>query len=118
VKEELLAKLRLLFERVLVQPLANLKLLAGEEVSLPLLWWGFLPGQWGIEPLKDLRSLVGLKGSSLVRLVSLFEERVTEFLMRMRSLFEKVAQPLVDSHVEGQGYPQDDSPVFLLRTPY
>jgi hypothetical protein len=41
--EELLAKLRLLFERVLVQSLAYLKLLA-EEVDLPLLWLGFLPG--------------------------------------------------------------------------
>jgi hypothetical protein len=45
VKEELLAKLRLLFERVLVQSLAALKLLAGEEMDLPLLRLGFLPGQ-------------------------------------------------------------------------
>jgi hypothetical protein len=59
--------------------------------------------------LKDLKSLVGLKGSSLVRLVSLFEQRVTESLMRMRSLLEQMA--------EEQGYPQDDSPVFLLRIP-
>jgi hypothetical protein len=43
--EELLAKLRLLFEKVLVQSLAYLKLLAEEEVVLPLLWLGFLPGQ-------------------------------------------------------------------------
>jgi hypothetical protein len=42
--KELLAKLRLLFERVLVQSLAYLKLLAEEEVDLPLLWMGFLPG--------------------------------------------------------------------------
>jgi hypothetical protein len=35
--EKLLAKLRLLFERVLVQSLAYLKLLAEEEVDLPLL---------------------------------------------------------------------------------
>jgi hypothetical protein len=42
--EKLLAKLRLLFERVLVQSLAYLKLLAEEEVDLPLLWLGFLPG--------------------------------------------------------------------------
>jgi hypothetical protein len=117
VKEELLAKLRLLFERVLVQPLVDLKLLAEEEVDLPLLWLGFLPGQWGIEPLKDLKSLVGLKGPSLVRLVSLFGQRVTESLMRMRSLLEQMTQPLVDSHVEEQGYPQDDSPVLLLRVP-
>jgi hypothetical protein len=43
--EELLAKLRLLFERVLVQFLADLKLLAEEEVDLPLSWLEFLPGQ-------------------------------------------------------------------------
>jgi hypothetical protein len=43
--EELLAKLRLLFERVLVQSLADLKLLAREEVDLSLLRLGFLPGQ-------------------------------------------------------------------------
>jgi hypothetical protein len=43
--KELLAKLRLLFEKVLVQSLAYLKLLAEEEVDLPLLWLGFLPGQ-------------------------------------------------------------------------
>jgi hypothetical protein len=42
--EELLANLRLMFERVLVQSLAHLKLLAEEEVDLPLLWLGFLPG--------------------------------------------------------------------------
>jgi hypothetical protein len=117
VKEELLAKLRLLFERVLVQPLVDLKLLAAEEVNLPLLWLGFLLGQWGIEPLKDLKYLVGLKGSFLVKLVSLFGQRVTESLMRMRSLLEQMAQPLVDSHVEEQECPQDDSPVFLLRMP-
>jgi hypothetical protein len=43
--EEFLAKLRLLFERVLVQSLADLKLLANKEVDLPLLMLGFLPGQ-------------------------------------------------------------------------
>jgi hypothetical protein len=58
VKEELLAKLRLLCERVLVQSLAILKLLAGNEMDLPLLKLGFLPGQYGIEPLKDLKSLL------------------------------------------------------------
>jgi hypothetical protein len=51
--EELLAKLRLLFEKVLVQSLAYLKLLAEEEVDLPPLWLGFLLGQQGIEPFKD-----------------------------------------------------------------
>jgi hypothetical protein len=70
--EELLAKLRLLFEKVLVQSLAYLKLLPEEEVDLPLLWLGFLPGQYGIEPLKDWTPLIGLKGSSLVKLVPLF----------------------------------------------
>jgi hypothetical protein len=43
--EELLAKLRLLFETVLLQYLAYLKLLAEEEMDLPLLWLGFLLGQ-------------------------------------------------------------------------
>jgi hypothetical protein len=43
--EEFLAKLRLLFERVQVQSLADLKLLAEEEVDLPLLRLGFLPDQ-------------------------------------------------------------------------
>jgi hypothetical protein len=43
--EELLAKLRLLLERMLVQSLADLKLLAEEEVNLPLLRLGFLLGQ-------------------------------------------------------------------------
>jgi hypothetical protein len=40
-----LAKLRLLFEKVLVQSLAYLELLAEEEVDLLLLWLGFLLGQ-------------------------------------------------------------------------
>jgi hypothetical protein len=43
--EELLVKLKLLLERVLVQSLANLKLLAKEKVDLPLLRLGFLPDQ-------------------------------------------------------------------------
>jgi hypothetical protein len=43
--EELLAKMRLLLERVLVQSLADLKLLDEEKVDLPLLRLGFLPGQ-------------------------------------------------------------------------
>jgi hypothetical protein len=45
VKEVLLAKLKLLYEMVLVQSLVTLKLLAGEEMNLPLLRLGFLPGQ-------------------------------------------------------------------------
>jgi hypothetical protein len=40
-----LAKLRLLLERVLVQSLVDLKLLAEERVDLPLLRLWFLPGQ-------------------------------------------------------------------------
>jgi hypothetical protein len=53
------AELRLLCERVLVQSLATLKLLAGEEMDLPLSKLGFLPRQQGIEPLEGLKSLVG-----------------------------------------------------------
>jgi hypothetical protein len=45
VKGEPLAKLKLLFGRVLVQFLATLKLLAGEEMDLPLVRLGFLSGQ-------------------------------------------------------------------------
>jgi hypothetical protein len=113
--EELLAKLRLLFERVLVQSLADLKLLAEEEVDLPLLRLGFLPDQLGIEPLKGLKPLVGLKGSSLVKLTPLFEQGMTGSLMRMRSPLEQMTQLFVGLHVEKQGYPQDDSLVFLQR---
>jgi hypothetical protein len=43
--EELLVKLKLLLERVLVQSLAILKLLAEGKMDLPLLRMGFLPGQ-------------------------------------------------------------------------
>jgi hypothetical protein len=63
-----------------------------------------------------LKPLVGLKGSSPVKLAPLFEQRMTGSLMRMRSLLEqRTVQLLVNLHVEEQGYPQDDSPVFLLR---
>jgi hypothetical protein len=48
--EELLAKLRLLFEKVLVQSLAYLKLLAEEEVDLPLLCWVFCLASRGLNP--------------------------------------------------------------------
>jgi hypothetical protein len=44
VKEVLVAKLKLLRERV-IQPLATLKLPAGEEMDSPLLRLMFLPGQ-------------------------------------------------------------------------
>jgi hypothetical protein len=59
VKEVLVAKVKLLCDRVLIQYLATLKLLAGKEMDLPLLRLRFLPGQWGIEPLKDVKALVG-----------------------------------------------------------
>jgi hypothetical protein len=43
--EELLVKLKFLLERVLMQSLANLKLLAEGKVDLLLLRMEFLPGQ-------------------------------------------------------------------------
>jgi hypothetical protein len=53
-----------------------------------------------------------------VKLTPLFEQGVTGSLTRMKSLLEqKMAQLLVNLHVEEQGYPQYDSPVFLLRIP-
>jgi hypothetical protein len=52
-----------------------------------------------------------------MKLTPLFEQGVTESLMRMRSPLGQMAQPLVDLHVEEQGHPRDDSPVFLLRIP-
>jgi hypothetical protein len=81
-----LAKLRLLFEKVLVQSLAYLELLAEEEVDLLLLWLGFLLGQQGIEPLEDWKLLNGLRGSSLVKLVPLFGQEVIGSLVKMRTL--------------------------------
>jgi hypothetical protein len=50
-----------------------------------------------------------------VKLVPLFGQEVIGSLMRMRSLPGQMVQLLVDLHTEDQGYPQDDSPVFLLR---
>jgi hypothetical protein len=65
-----------------------------------------------------LKPLVVLKGSSLVKLAPLLEQGVTGSLMKKRSLLEqKMAQLLVNLHVEEQGYPQGDSPMFLLRIP-
>jgi hypothetical protein len=84
-------------------------------MDLPLL--GFLSGQQGIEPLEGLKSLVGWKSSSLVRLVSLSEQWVIELLMKMKYPLEQVAQLLVDLYVEEQGCPQDDLPMFLLQVP-
>jgi hypothetical protein len=67
--------------------------------------------------LKDLKILARLESSSLVKLVSLSEQGVIEFLMKMKSPLGQVAQPLGDLYVEEQGYPQDDLPVFLLQVP-
>jgi hypothetical protein len=72
--EETLAKLKLLLEGKLVQSMVDLKLLAEEKVDLSLLRLGFLFGQEDIEPLKGLKLLVELMGSSLVKLAFLFEE--------------------------------------------
>jgi hypothetical protein len=115
VKGVLEAKLKLLCERVLIKFLATLKLLAGEEMDSPLLRLMFLPGQWVIEPLKDLKALVGWGNSPLVRLVFLFERGVIESLMKMRSLLGQMAQLWVDLHVERQGHPQVDPPLFPLQ---
>jgi hypothetical protein len=116
--EELLVKLKLLLGGRLVQSLANLKLLAEVKVDLPLLRLGFLLGQGEIEPLKSLKFLVELMGSSLVKLAPLFEKGVTGSLMKIRSpLEQKMVQPLVNLHAEGERFPQDDSPIFLLQMP-
>jgi hypothetical protein len=56
----------------------------------------FLPGQWVIEPLKDLTALVGWGNSPLERLVFLSEQGVIESLMKMRSLLGQMAQPWGD----------------------
>jgi hypothetical protein len=117
VKGVLVANLKLLCERVLIQSLATLKLLAGEETDSLLLRVMFLPGQWVIEPLKDLKALFGWGNSSLARLVFLSEQGVIESLMKIRSLLGHVAQPLVDLHVERQEHPQVDPPLFLLQIP-
>jgi hypothetical protein len=116
--EELLVKLKLLLGGRLVQSLANLKLLAEVKVDLPLLRLGFLLGQGEIEPLKGLKFLVELMGSSLVKLAPLFEKGVTGSQMKIRSpLEQKMVQPLVNLHAEGERFPQDDSPIFLLQMP-
>jgi hypothetical protein len=117
VKKVLVAKLKLRCERVLIRSLATLKLLAGEEMDSPMLRLMFLPGQWVIEPLKDLKALVGWGSSSLARLVFLSEQGVIESLMKMRYLLGQMAQPWVDLHVERQGHPQVDLPLFPLQIP-
>jgi hypothetical protein len=114
--EELLVKLKLLLEGRLVLSLANLELLAEVNVDLPLLRLGFLLGQGEIEPLKCLKVLVELMGSSLVKPALLFEKGVTGSLMKIRSpLEQKMVQPLVNLHAEGERFAQDDSPIFLLQ---
>jgi hypothetical protein len=116
--EELLAKLKLLLEERLVLSLANLELLAEVKVDLPLLRLGFLLGQGEIEPSKGLKLLVELMGSSLVKLALLFEKGVTGSLMKIKSpLEQKMVQPLVNLHAEGESFPWGDSPIFLLQIP-
>jgi hypothetical protein len=84
VKEVFQAKLKLLWERVLMQFLATQELLAEEEMGSPLLGLMFLLDQWVIEPLEDWTALVGLGNSSLVNLVFLSGQGVIESLMRIR----------------------------------
>jgi hypothetical protein len=86
VKGMFQAKLKLLCERVLMQFLATQELLAGEEMGSPLLRLMFLPGQWVIEPLKDLMAPVGWGNLPRERLVFLSEQGVIESLMKIRSL--------------------------------
>jgi hypothetical protein len=112
--EELSVNLKLPLEERLVHSLANLRLLAEVKVGLPLLRLGFLPGQEEIEPLKGLKLLVELMGSSLVKLALLFEKGATGSLMKIKSpLEQKMVQPLVNLHAEGERFPQGDSPIFL-----
>jgi hypothetical protein len=114
--EETLAKLKLRLEGKLVQSLVDLKLLAEKKVDLSLLRLGFLFGQEEIEPLKGLKLLVELMGSSLVKLALLFEEGLTGSLMKIKSpLEQKMVQPLVNLHAKGERFPQGHSPIFLLQ---
>jgi hypothetical protein len=116
--EELLAIMKHLLEERLVLSLANLELLDEVKVGLPLLRLGFLLGQGEIEPSKGLKLLVELMGSSLVKLALLFEKGVTGSLMKIKSpLEQKMVQPLVNLHAEGESFPWGDSPIFLLQIP-
>jgi hypothetical protein len=116
--EELLAIMKHLLEERLVLSLANLELLDEVKVGLPLLRLGFLLGQGEIEPSKGLKLLVELMGSSLVKLALLFEKGVTGSLMKIEfPLEQKMGQPLVNLHAEGERFPKGDSPVFLLQIP-
>jgi hypothetical protein len=113
-----LAKLKLLLKGKLVHSLENLRLLAEVKMDLPLLRLGFLPAQGEIEPLKSLKLLVELMGSSLVKLALLFEKGVIGSLMKIKSpLEQKMVQPLVNLHAEGERFPQGDSPILLLQVP-
>jgi hypothetical protein len=106
-----LAKLKLLLEGKLVQPLANLWLLAEVKVDLSLLRLGFLFGQGEIEPLGGLKLLVGLIGSFRVKLALLLEEGMIGSLVKLGSLLErKMVQPLVNLYAEGKRFP-----IFLLQ---
>jgi hypothetical protein len=87
--EEFLAKLKFLLEGKLVQSLVSLRLLAEVKVDLSLLRLGFLLGQGEIEPLRGLKLLVGLIGSSLVKLALLLEEGVIGSLVNLRSLLSR-----------------------------
>jgi hypothetical protein len=111
------AKLKLLCERVPMQFLAIRGLLAREEMGSPLLRLMFLPGQWVIEPLKDLMAPVGWGNLPLERLVFLYEQGVIESLMNIRSLLGQMAQPWVDLHAERRGHPQVDPLLFPLQMP-
>jgi hypothetical protein len=114
--EELLAKLKLLLEGRLVLSLANLELRSQVKVDLRLLRLGFLFGQGEIEPSKGLKLLIELMGSSLVKLALLFEKGVIGSLMKIKSpLEQKMVQPLVNLHAEGESFPRGDSPIFLLQ---
>jgi hypothetical protein len=66
-----------------------LRLLAEVKVDLSLLRLGFLLGQGEIEPLRGLKLLVGLIGSSLVKLALLLEEGVIGSLVNLRSLLSR-----------------------------
>jgi hypothetical protein len=101
----------------MMQSLVTLKLLAEEEMGSPLLGLMFLLDQWVIEPLEDLMAPVGSGNSSLASLVFLFEQGVTESLMKMRFPLRQVAQPWVDSLVETLGRPQVDPLLSPLQMP-
>jgi hypothetical protein len=117
VKEVFQAELKLLCEKALMQFLATQELLAAEEMGSPLLGLMSLHDQWVIGPLEDLMALVGLGSSSLVSLVLLLEQGVTESLMKMRFPLGQVLQPWVDLLVETMERPQVDPPLCLLQMP-